>query len=202
LASLLATAGVSTRYVTGVIQIDPQLFTAAVGDMANADAADRAAQVAGWPHAMVRDQGGRLVGMQVAHVWVEMRAAPARPWVPVDVALKPSRFTAPVDLLAAAGLTQAQARALLQNTTTFDPATQRATGLNTAGVDQLEARLASAARKILPASNASLTTWRAARPPAGTPAGRTSSPTRAMACSASRSRTGTTGRSSARSWMP
>lgn len=116
LIALLRTSGVPARYVRGTVEVEPELFRSALGDFTDTVAAARLAASGGIPTAVVRDVDGEIRGVQIEHVWVEAlvgyspgRAAAAEPpdaaptWVPMDAAVKRTRFQEPLDVVSAVG---------------------------------------------------------------------------------------------------
>ena len=154
LASLLQANGVPVRFVTGVIELRPAEFEAAMGGFTSLSAAEAAAADGGIPIAEQQDAQQQVVGVLIEDIWVQadlnssvwVEANPLTSgrlgtapdgggWVAMDAAIKPMAFIRPVDLARIAGvgpdtLTSLGAGALI------DPSVPSVTGLDTARIQQ------------------------------------------------------------------
>ena len=59
------------RFVFGVVEVSPEMFASAVGDFKDAKNAAQFAADSGLPLALHEDTSGKLIGVVLAHVWVE-----------------------------------------------------------------------------------------------------------------------------------
>ncbi|HMB53062.1 MAG TPA: transglutaminase domain-containing protein [Thermoanaerobaculia bacterium] len=112
LVALLREAGVPARYAMGTVEVTPELFRSAMGDFADLQAAGTLSASGGIPTVSLGDGQGNTVAMRIEHVWVEAfvdyvpsrtSGATGETWVPLDAALKPTRFQVPTDFEALTG---------------------------------------------------------------------------------------------------
>jgi len=143
LAALLRADGIRTRFVTGMVDLRPAQFEAAMGGFTSLPAAADAAADGSIPIAEQQDAQRQVIGVLIEDTWVQADlnssadsgVGPVGDWVAMDAALKPMAFIRPTDLARIAGvgpdtLTSLGAGALI------DTSVPSITGLDTARIQQ------------------------------------------------------------------
>jgi hypothetical protein len=147
LIALLRASGIQARYVTGVLELTPEFFNSVIGDMPTLSPALTAASVSGWPHQVITDNSG-TTHIRVAHVWVEAQLT--SDYHPLDAALKPMKFTHPMDLQEITGLNDGDLTAKLASLTQFDSGISTINGLDSVAADALFTSLSNKVLDQLP----------------------------------------------------
>jgi hypothetical protein len=133
LAALLQADRVPVRFVSGVVEVSPPVFAAAMGAFTSVAGAEDAAEDGGMPIAVHAGATGHAIGVLVPDVWVQARLPGG--WVAMDAALKPLAFRPPAPLTRIAGVTPATLTGLTAGALT-DPSVPSVTGLDSARIQR------------------------------------------------------------------